>query len=328
MSLCPQELLRWLEDRQSPAGDRLHALLCRCLEAGPWRQHAQRLLQVLPAQDLLLFSIDLLGGSPFPSGSSSPSSIVNGASLVFRGVQWPSLDQLTLAAALGCCLPRLLRLLRDDEWQDERQQVEQRVRQLLLPAEGQPAAAVVAVHWRLRRQLAQQRASAAGQVELHEALLLHLFAAAFLVQQLSTSSRAADAEQVQGLLASSGFPCQLAAAQSPASHPRRSSSDKGKHRKKRRRRSKHGGSSKKRRKERQRSPSSGDESGSSGSSDGDDDGFFGLAHFAMPSDEAPQRLWHLGQPGDRPAPVSSLELLDAVIAATGAASARWLFARS
>lgn len=146
---CPsaawQELLRWLEDRHSAAGDRLHALLCRCLEQGPWRQHCQRLLQLLPHQDLLPFALDLLGGSSFPEaagangggggggGAGQQAAAGGGAWLVFLRAQWQSLDALVLAAALGCSLPLLLRLLRDEEWEDERRAVEQLVRRLLLP---------------------------------------------------------------------------------------------------------------------------------------------------------------------------------------------------
>ncbi|PRW56173.1 hypothetical protein C2E21_5142 [Chlorella sorokiniana] len=284
-----KELLRWLEDKHSAAGDRLHALLCRCLEQGPWRQHCQRLLMLLPQQDLLPFAVDLLGGSHFPGSSSGgggggggseaaqPAAAGGGAWLVFRRAQWRSLEQLTLFTALGCSLPLLLRLLRDEEWQDERRAVEQLVGcLLLLPATGgaagqaTPAAeqqAVeqpvrqqqeqehhqqqqhVAAHWCLRRQLAS---SAVSEVQLHEMLLLHLFAAAFLVQQLSSSSSSSgDAEQLQQLLTASGLPCELIAAGSSSGgqhgerdkrRRRHSSGSRHKHGK-RRHSSKHKGSS-------------------------------------------------------------------------------------
>ncbi|KAI7843991.1 hypothetical protein COHA_002529 [Chlorella ohadii] len=268
-SFWSKELLRWLEDRRSAAGDRLYSLLCRCLEQGSWRQHCQRLLLLLPQQDLLPFAVDLLRGSSFPEGLSKGSRSSGGggdgaaqqtiagggAWLVFRRVQWWSLEQLTLAAALGCSLPLLLRLVRDEEWEDERRAIDRAVRRLLLPstsavlpptggAAEQPEQAAgqqpgqeqqvdqqqvlereqqqaeqqqqpVAAHWCLRRQLVQQRSSA-SQAQLQEMLLLHLFAAAFLVQQLSSSGSREDAEQLQQLLASSGLPFELVAAASPA----------------------------------------------------------------------------------------------------------------
>ncbi len=269
--LCfAQELLRRLDDRHSTAGDRLYSLLCRCLEQGSWRQHCQRLLLLLPQQDLLPFAVDLLGGSSLPKGPSKGSSgggggvssdaaqqaaACGGAWLVFRQAQWQSLEQLTLAAALGCSLPLLLRLLRDEEWEDERQAIGRAVHRLLLPSTsavlpptggaaeqpeqvaGQPAQQQqqmdqqqvlereqqqaeqqqqhVAAHWCLRRQLVQQWSSA-SEAQLQEMLLLHLFAAAFLVQQLSSSGSREDAEQLQQLLASSGLPFELVAAASPA----------------------------------------------------------------------------------------------------------------
>lgn len=359
---CLQELMHWLEDKHSSTGGRLHTLLCRCLEEGPWRLHCQRLLQLLPRQDLLPFAVDLLGSSAFPEGGSNGSgggaaaagdaaaagpAAVRGAAvgaaaepaspgawLVFRHARWASLDQLLLASALGCSLPLLLRLLRDDELVDERRQVEQLVRKLLRLDPGQQPhqqAAAMAAHWSLRQQLAEQE-RAAQEVELHELLLLHLFAAAFLVQQLSCSGSESDARQLQQLLAASGFPCQLATAGEGASS-RRSGSSK-KHRKQKRRHSSKGGSGKKsKKKRRRRSHSEASDSRSSDSEDGgsSDEGSL-LSWHGGGSMEGGQRgerqLWELQGPGSRGArSVSSFELLDAVIDAAAWAHARWLFGR-
>ena len=410
-----QELLRWLGDRHSAAGDRLHALLWRCLEQGPWRQHCQRLLQLLPQRDLLPFALDLLGGSSFPEaagasgggggGPGQQAAAGGGAWLVFRRAQWQSLDALVLAAALGCSLPLLLRLLRDEELEDERRAVEQLVRRLLLPPassdaeqpeqvaeqeqqqqqqqsgeqqqgqqqqsgeqqQGQqqqsgeqqqqqqeeqdawqrerPAGQHVAAHWHLRQQV--QR-SAASDVQLQEMLLLHLFAAAFLVQQLASSSSQADAEQLQQLLSCSGLPCELLATSSPGGgrqvergkRRRHSSSRKHKH-SKRRRSSKHKGSSRKekRRKKKQRrsgdsrsdsSSSGSDSEASSSDSEGEDlagDGFFAAA-AATGGEAGQQRLWRVRRPDGSSSTVSSLELVDLVVDITAWAHARWLFGRA
>ena len=389
-----QELLRWLEDRRSAAGDRLHSLLCRCLEQGSWRQHCQRLLQLLPQQDLLPFATDLLGGSSLSEEVSKASSGGSGAAagggawLVFRRLHWQSLDQLTLAAALGCSLPLLLRTLRDEEWEDERRAVEQLVRRLLLPPAGgadgqldrtavQPAAVQaheqqqqqaegqqqqaeqdqqqqrpppqqtlarqhVATHWLLRRRLAQQR-STGSEAQLHELLLLHLFAAAFMVQQLSSSGSQAEAEQLQQLLTSSGLPCELVAPGLPGSgqygergkRQRRSSS---KHKgSKRRSSSKHKGSrkEKRRRKTRRRSghrssggSSCSDSEASDSSSEDEDAASAGmLAAAAAGGESAQQRLWRVRRPDGGSSTVSSLELLDLVIDTTAWAHARWLFGK-
>ena len=376
-----QELLRWLEDRRSSAGDRLHALLCRCLEQGSWRQHCQRLLQLLPQQDLLPFALDLLAGSSFPAASSASRgadaaqpavAVGGGAWLVFRRAQWQSLEQLALAAALGCSLPLLLRLLRDEEWADERQAVERLVHQLLLPpartaeqgqqqgpeqgqeqgqqppserqqaeACAEAAAQRVAAHWRLRRQLAQQR-SAASEARLQEVLLLHLFAAAFLVQQLSSSGRRSDAEQLQQLLSASGLPCELVAPGSPASgrHAERSkkrrSSSKQRRHSKRRRSSKHKGSSRKHKRKKSKRRSGSYRSGSSESEDTSGSGsdseeagclFAAFGADATGEEQATQLLWRLQRPDGSAATVSSLELVDAVVDAAAWAHACWLFAR-
>ena len=350
-SFWSKELLGWLEDRHSSRGDgdRLHSLLCRCLEAGPWRQHCQRLLQLLPQEDLLPFAIDLLGDSSFPAAaaaggrdSESPAAAaaapgLPGAWLVFRGARWPTQDALLLAVALGCCLPQLLRLLRDDELAAERQGVQQLVQRLLgVPtAPGQQqATAIAAAHWRLRRQLQQQR-SAAAELDLQEMLLLHLFASAFLVQQLASSSSGGgggDAQQLQQLLTASGMPCQLAApaaSLSPVGRSRRRSHSSKTRDKKRRSK----GSSKKKKKKRRRrsggASSSGSEGSEAGGSSDESEGvgseqllspLLGDVDAAAPGEGAEQQLWQL-----QGSTVSSTELLHAVVAATASAHARWLF---
>lgn len=279
---------------------------------------------------------------------------------MFRRAQWQSLEQLALAAALGCSLPLLLRLLRDEEWADERQAVERLVHRLLLPpartaeqgqeqgqepapgqqqAGGQEEAAAqrVAAHWRLRRQLAQQQ-SAASEAQLQELLLLHLFAAAFLVQQLSSSSTGRDAEQLQRLLSASGLPCELLAPGSQAGgrhaergKRRRRSSKQHRH-SKRRRSDKNKSSSRKhtRRKSKRHSSSSGSDteggSGSGSDSDGEDRAFAPFGAEAAGGEQAPQLRWRLQRPNGSAAKVSSLELLDAVIDAAAWAHASWLFA--
>ena len=350
-----KELLRWLEDRHSSRGDgdRLHSLLCCCLEAGPWRQHCQRLLQLLPQEDLLPFAIDLLGGSSFPAAAAAGSTSeraaaaaaapgLPGAWLVFRSARWPTQDALLLAVALGCCLPQLLRLLRDDELAAERQRVQQLVQRLLgvptAPAQQQAAAATAtaAAHWCLRRQLQQSLRSSAAELELLELLLLHLFASAFLVQQLASSSGSGggDAQQLQQLLTASGLPCQLAAptaSLSPGGHSRRRSHSSKRQDKKRRSK----GSSKKKKKKRRRRSGGGASSSSEGSegggSSGDESDGGGSGPLLSPllgdmgaaaagEGVEQQQLWQL-----QGSTVSSTELLHAVIAATASAHARWLF---
>lgn len=375
--LC-QELLRWLRDGRSDRGARLHALLRRHLEAGPWRHHCQRLLHLLPQQDLLPFAEDLLGACRPPGrsslgggGSSSDGAGADGAAhpgasrvagagaaaegapgrpgawLVFRSVRWQSLEQLTLAAALGCCLPLLLRLLREEERADELAEVQQAV-QRVLPVHQPPAAqaAALAAHWRLREQLRRRQAApqagaeaaAAAAIELRELLLLHLFAAAFLADQLCRSGRTGNAAQLQSLLAASGFSCQFAA-------PTEMGSSR-KDRRKERRRSKGSkerkrGKEKRKRKRRRRSDGSGSSDSGSGSSDSED----GLARHCSEaaaalldwrtepaagadSAAAAQPRWRLGtasQGGDSGPVLSSLELLEALTDAAASAHAAWLF---
>lgn len=355
-----QELLRWLEDRHSASGSRLYTELCRCLEAGPWRLHCQRLLQLLPQHDLLPFATGLLDSSRLPgdggwsggqrsgqaAGSDAAAPGQPSAWLVFRRVQWQSLDQLMLAAAMGCCLPLLLRLLRDEEMADEEQQVDRLVRQLLqLGRPPEQQAAVVAEHWQLRRRLRRQR-SAAVEAELQELLLLHLFAAAFLVQHLSRGNRS-EAEQLQQLLTASGLGWQLESPAGASSAHRQRSGKKRKHKKARR--SKRSGKKRKRRSSNSSSSSSGsEEGGSNGSSCGDEldgvsTGLMGphSGLFGGPADsEQEQWRWCLMQPqrgddgsdgvpvADAPEAVSSLELVDGVATAAGTAYVDWLFAAS
>jgi hypothetical protein len=349
-SFWSKELLRWLQDRHSSRGDgdRLHSLLCRCLEAGPWRQHCQRLLQLLPQEDLLPFATDLLGGSSLPAPAAaaagrdreSPAAAaaapgLPGAWLVFRGARWPTQDALLLAVALGCCLPQLLRLLRDDELAAERQRVQQLVQRLLgVPTAPEQQAtgaahAVTAAHWRLRRQLQQQR-SPVAELDLHEMLLMHLFASGVLVQQLASGGNG-DAQQLQQLLTASGLPCQLAApaaSLSPVGRSRRRSHSSKKPDKKRRSK----GSSKSKKKKRRRRSGGASSSGSEGSDAGSSDECDGdgsepllsplVADAAAAASETAeqQQLWQ--QQGST---VTSMELLHAVIAATASAHARWLF---
>ncbi|EFN58578.1 hypothetical protein CHLNCDRAFT_50380 [Chlorella variabilis] len=355
-----RELLRWLEDRHSASGSRLYTELCRCLEAGPWRLHCQRLLQLLPQHDLLPFATGLLDSSRLPgdggwsggqrsgqaAGSDAAAPGQPSAWLVFRRVQWQSLDQLMLAAAMGCCLPLLLRLLRDEEMADEEQQVDRLVRQLLqLGRPPEQQAAVVAEHWQLRRRLRRQR-SAAVEAELQELLLLHLFAAAFLVQHLSRGNRS-EAEQLQQLLTASGLGWQLESPAGASSAHRQRSGKKRKHKKARR--SKRSGKKRKRRSSNSSSSSSGsEEGGSNGSSCGDEldgvsTGLMGphSGLFGGPADsEQEQWRWCLMQPqrgddgsdgvpvADAPEAVSSLELVDGVATAAGTAYVDWLFAAS
>ncbi|KAL4457615.1 hypothetical protein ABPG75_012480 [Micractinium tetrahymenae] len=370
-----KELLRWLQDDRSDRGQRLTALLRRCLATGSWRHHCQRLLHLLPKLDLLPFAEDLLGSCRFPggsggAGSSSTSADMDaaqakpgrgaaaeaaegapaqpGAWLVFRGVRWQSLEQLVFAAALGCCLPLLLRLLREDEQAEERAEVQQAV-QRLLPLQASPAAqaAALAAHWRLREQLRQRHAAAGGggdaaaaaaaAVELCELLLLQLFAAAFLVDQLCRSGRPEDADQLQRLLAAGGFPCQLAAEPGAGSSRKRKERRHREGKKERRK-------VKQRRKSKRRRRSRGGSDSDSGSSDNDsedecrrhrseaEDGWLGFGGQLVAQAEsaaAAQPLWRVGSAGEGtgtggPA-VSSLELLDAVVDATASAHADWVF---
>lgn len=335
-----RELLRWLQDSLSAAGDRLHALLCRCLEAGPWRQHCHALLHLLPQQDLSPFAADLLGGTRLPgSGGGAAAGPAEqpaagpaplGAWLVFRGAQWPSLGELELASALGCSQPLLLRLLRDDEQADERRQVEQLVDRLLGLEQqpGEPGQAAAAAHWRLRRQLAQQRGTAA-ETELRQLLLLSLFAAAFTVQRLSSSGSEADARQLEQLLTASGLPCRLAPAAGEAAGGRRRSSSAKKHGKHSKRRRGSSGKSSKKKKRRRRSRDASD-SGSGSDSDGSgsdaEEGWLG--GLLEPGEEAvvAGRLWQLQRPesGGAWATLSGVELADAVTNAAAAAHVRWL----
>lgn len=329
----PQELLRWLEDQRSAAGGRLHALLCRCLEEGPWRQYCQRLLHLLPQRDLLPFAADALGGSSFQAGVHSSAAPAQagappGAWLVFRGVRWQSLDELLLAATLGFCPALLLRLLGDDEWMDERQKVERLVQRLLLPEGPDRApAASASAHWRLRHRLARQGSNGAA---VHEMLLLHLFAAALLVRQLAGSTNSADAAQLQQLLTASGLSCQLAQQRHGAGGERRRGSSQ-KHKKRRRRRSRstdRGSSRKKRRRSRSCSRSNNDSDSSGAEGHG---GEVDLDLLPAGAEwEEPGQLWQLQRPGSGSSavPASSLELLDVVIDATAAAHARWLCACS
>ncbi len=273
-------------------------------------------------------------GSAGMSGAAAEGGLGRpGAWLVFRGVRWQSLDRLTLAAALGCCLPQLLRLLREEEQADELAKVQQAV-QRLLPVEQPFAAqaAALAAHWQLREQLRQRQAAAQGDaaaaaaMEVRELLLLHLFASAFLVDQLCRSRRQEDAVQLQHLLAASGFPCRLAAHK-----------ESGRSRKKRRKERKK--EKKRKRKRRRRSNDVGSDSDNSSSSDSEGatrrhrgaEGEAWLGSRAQPSTwadsiVAAQPLWQLGvapQGSGGPA-VSSLELLDAVMDATATAHAGWL----
>ena len=354
-----QELLRWLQDRRASRGDTLHALLCRCLELGPWGHHCQRLLHLLPHRDLLPFAEDLLGGSGVPARSSEATGKASapaaaapaaaghqpaaspaqpGAWLAFRGVRWPDLDALLLASALGCSLPLLLRLLRDDELADERQRAQQAVQRLLClrHAPERQAAARVA-HWRLRAQLLRQQSEAA-QVQLHELLLLHLFAAAFTTQQLAGGG-SADLQQLQGLLSASGFACELAAAGSERQQRRSSRGRKKRGRKEERRSSGskkqgHRKEEKKRKKKRRRRRSRGASSSSSSGGDSDSDGGGSVSGKLEGSpelgaagggqeEEQQQQQQHLRRLGG--AAASSLELVDAVATAAAAAHAAWLF---
>ena len=391
LPLPPQELLLWLGGDADGASGRsgggggssrnpggpLYSLLCRCLEEGPWRQHCQRLLQLLPQQDLLPFATDLLGhggsgGGSGGGGSGScaatatgqsvatvearaapPPSQPGGALLVFRGVCWDSLDELLLAAALGCCLPLLLRQLQEEEAADERQAVERLVLHVL-GLEQQQQEEGVAGHWQLRRHLRQrqqqlrrqgdaQGANAAGRA-LHEVLLLHLFASAFLTQELSNGSTE-DAVRLQELLCSSGFECLLLADGGVGGV-----GDGDGRKKKRRWRDSAGGANgskrkqhKKKKKRRRRrhghseESSGGDDSGSGSDGEGMGGGGSGRPASqlwgAAPGEAAGDgnddgddgkhaRRWRLRGGG---AAVSSLESLDAVISTTAAAHAAWLF---
>lgn len=341
-----------LEGGRSATGDRLHALLCRCLERGSWRLHCQRLLQTLPQPDLLPFAADVLGSTPFTESGSGGGGIAAaaeggaaasaaagpvqpGAWLVFLRARWASLDQLLLAAALGCSLPQLLRVLEDDDMAPERQQIETLARRLLglAPSQApeQRPAAAAAAHWRLRQQLAQQGA-AAGDAALPEALLLHLFAAAIVVQQLATSGSDADAQQLQALLGASGLCCQLEAPRSEERQGRRSSSSSKRRKHKRRssssRRHKQKGAKRRRRSGGGDSASSGSSDSEAGRSGAEGDDF--LLPWSGAGEEASghERLWRLRRPGGSSGePVSGLAFVDAVVGEAAWAHARWMFGR-
>jgi hypothetical protein len=360
-----QELLRWVEDGRSTRGDRLHEALCRCLEDGPWRLLCQRLLQLLPQSDMLLFANGLLDDGSVPGGTAAGTAgtagtgnsqrgsqrehtgpgaaqDLPGAWLIFRGVQWPSLDILLLAVATGCCLPLLLRLLREEDAADERLQVQSCLRKLLqLDSEPERQAAAVAAHWQLRHRLYQQR-TAATTAELHELLLLHLFGAAFLVQQGSNSSRPA-ASELQQWLASSGFKCQLAEAggeldRGSGKRIGKSSKSGSKNEKQKKRRGKDFDRKKKqKRRRRDHSSSSSSDSGSEHGGEEELSGhaeMFGGATTAAgtpAADALKQHQWLLPPAssgavnGTAAGSVGGLELLDAVVAATATAYAAWLF---
>ncbi|KAI3436602.1 hypothetical protein D9Q98_006019 [Chlorella vulgaris] len=360
-----KELLRWVEDGRSTRGDRLHEALCRCLEDGPWRLLCQRLLQLLPQSDMLLFANRLLDDGSFPGGTAAGTAgtagtgnsqrgsqrahtgpgaaqDLPGAWLIFRGVQWQSLDILLLAVATGCCLPLLLRLLREEDAADECLQVQSCLRKLLqLDSEPERQAAAVAAHWQLRHRLYQQR-TAAATAELHELLLLHLFGAAFLVQQGSNSSRPA-ASELQQWLASSGFKCKLAEAGGELDHGSgkrigKTSKSGSKNEKQKKRRGKD--FDRKKKQKRRRRDHSSSSSSDSGSEHGDEEELSGHAEMfggattaagTPAADALKQHQWLLPPAssgavnGTAAGSVGGLELLDAVVAATATAYAAWLF---
>lgn len=318
--LLLQELLRWLEERHSEPGQRLRASLNQCLEGGPWRQHCQRLLQLLPQQDLLSFAEGLLDSSDLPrggfgggrDGAAAPAQ--PGAWLVFRSASWRSLEKLVLAAALGCSLPLLLRLLQDEDREEERREVATLVERLLgaelQPEQRRPA---VAAHWRLRQRL-RQRHDGGAQQELRMMLLLHLFAAAFTVQQQNGGSRR-EAEQLQGALAASGMECVLAPPGADASGG--DSHDGKRSGKKRRHKRQKSGSRKKRRRRHGSSSSSGGSSGSEGYSSRATRDLFaelGAEGAAVPGSASldPSLRWRWRPAGGCWQEGSGLELLDFV----------------
>lgn len=122
----PQELYGWLKE-YSPRSDRLFGLVCDYLETGAdWWRLCGRLLPLLPPADLLSFATGLLEGAPLPAwgaaaGDAQPAPPA-GAWLVFGGGQrWGSLGQLLVAAAAGCSLRQLGRLVREEENTEELQ---------------------------------------------------------------------------------------------------------------------------------------------------------------------------------------------------------------
>ena len=175
-----RELHGWLEEERSGRGESLHRLVCGHLD-GPaaWRQLCQRLLPLLPPEDLLLFASGLLeegsygpsrggggsGGSPrrreggpgAGGGGSSPAVALPAAWLLLRGVRWGSLGDLVLAAAAGCSQGALLRLLREEEHEEEWQQLQQLIQRM----HGTPPAA----HHLLRRQLRASQVDEEWQLE-------------------------------------------------------------------------------------------------------------------------------------------------------------------
>lgn len=142
-----QELQGWLKE-YSARSDRLYGLVCDYLESGAdWRRLCGRLLHLLPPADLVSFAGGLLEGVPPPpaaagtggssgggAGGSQPVAPA-GAWLVFGGLgsgnggssveregggsssgqQWGSMEELLAAAAVGCSLRQLGRMVREEE---------------------------------------------------------------------------------------------------------------------------------------------------------------------------------------------------------------------
>lgn len=130
-----QELCGWLREYSSRS-DSLYGLVCDYLESGAdWRRLCGVLLPLLPPADLLGFASGLLDDVPLPPAAAAagtagaaaaaaavavgtpgmPPSPPPGAFLVLRGACWGSLEALLVAAAVGCSLRQLGRLVREEE---------------------------------------------------------------------------------------------------------------------------------------------------------------------------------------------------------------------
>ena len=110
------ELHGWLVERSRRSED-LYGLVCDLVEETDWRTLCQRLLPALPAADLPALAFGLLDGRPYPGGGGAAAgpAPLPGQWLVFRGAAWERLEDLQLAAALGCGLSQALRTVCEDE---------------------------------------------------------------------------------------------------------------------------------------------------------------------------------------------------------------------